>query len=159
MTSHKHLSNIDCLNMCTACLVCFISTVNGHRNKEKKKKTWKTGASSRHITIPKQTILDFGYMCDKPTEQVHFSITPQYGLKFIIGTKQLCWGKLIWAQIKKKCLTNWQMLADPKEYLSAEPLKNLLNFIIGTKQLCWRNLFCSIFSKIEHFASHLTAHD
>ena len=27
-TSHRHLSNIDCLTVCTTCLVCFISTVN-----------------------------------------------------------------------------------------------------------------------------------
>jgi hypothetical protein len=31
---HRHLSNIDCLIACTACLVCFISTVNG-RNKKR----------------------------------------------------------------------------------------------------------------------------
>ncbi len=30
---HRHLSNIDCLTACTACLVCFISTVNDHSNK------------------------------------------------------------------------------------------------------------------------------
>ncbi len=28
-TNHRHLSNKDCLISCTACLVCFISTVNG----------------------------------------------------------------------------------------------------------------------------------
>ncbi len=27
--NHRHLSNIDCLMVHTACLVCFISTVNG----------------------------------------------------------------------------------------------------------------------------------
>ncbi len=32
---HRHLSNIDCLTAHTACLVCFISTVNGH-NKNKR---------------------------------------------------------------------------------------------------------------------------
>jgi hypothetical protein len=32
---HRHLSNIDCV---VACLVCFISTVNG-RNKIKRKET------------------------------------------------------------------------------------------------------------------------
>jgi hypothetical protein len=32
--SHRHLSNIDCLMVSTACLVCFISTVNGHSKKE-----------------------------------------------------------------------------------------------------------------------------
>ncbi len=40
---------------CTACLVCFISTVNGQ---SKKKKPWKMGASSRHITNIKQSILE-----------------------------------------------------------------------------------------------------
>jgi hypothetical protein len=41
----------------TACLVCFISTVNG-RSKKIKKKPWKTGASSGHITNLKQSILE-----------------------------------------------------------------------------------------------------
>jgi hypothetical protein len=31
---HRHLSNIECLTACTACPVCFISTVNGRRKKE-----------------------------------------------------------------------------------------------------------------------------
>ncbi len=34
--SHRHLSNIDYLKVRTACLVYFISTVNGHRKKEEK---------------------------------------------------------------------------------------------------------------------------
>ncbi len=46
---------------CTACLVCFISTVNGHCNKKKKRKEeacpWKAGISSRHTTNLKQYIL------------------------------------------------------------------------------------------------------
>jgi hypothetical protein len=42
---------------CTACLVCFISTVNG-RSIKKEKKPIKTGASSRHITNLKQFILE-----------------------------------------------------------------------------------------------------
>jgi hypothetical protein len=33
--SHRHLSNIDCLKGNTTCLVYFISTVNGHRKKDK----------------------------------------------------------------------------------------------------------------------------
>jgi hypothetical protein len=33
--SHRHLSNIGCLKAHTACLVCFISTVNGHSEKRK----------------------------------------------------------------------------------------------------------------------------
>ncbi len=33
-SNHKHLSNIDCLIGRTACLVCFISTANGHSKKE-----------------------------------------------------------------------------------------------------------------------------
>jgi hypothetical protein len=28
-SNHRHLSNIDCLMVCTACLVCFICTVYG----------------------------------------------------------------------------------------------------------------------------------
>jgi hypothetical protein len=39
----------------TACLVCFISTVNGC---SKNKKPWKMGASSGHITNLKQYILE-----------------------------------------------------------------------------------------------------
>ncbi len=39
--NHRHLSNIDCLTARTACLVCFISTVNGHSMKKgKKAKVW-----------------------------------------------------------------------------------------------------------------------
>ncbi len=52
---HRHLSNIDCLMAGTACLVCFISTVNDCR---KKKKPWKTSTSSGHITNLKQSILE-----------------------------------------------------------------------------------------------------
>ncbi len=57
-THHRHLSNIDCLMAHTACLVCFISTVNGHS--KKKKKPWKMGSSSGHITNTnlKQSILE-----------------------------------------------------------------------------------------------------
>ncbi len=32
-THHRHLSNIDCFMAHTACLVCFISTVNGRSKK------------------------------------------------------------------------------------------------------------------------------
>jgi hypothetical protein len=35
-TTHRHLRNIDCLMACTACLVCFISTVHGRSKKERK---------------------------------------------------------------------------------------------------------------------------
>ncbi len=42
----------------TACLVCFIRTVNSHSKKEKEKKPIKTGASSGHITHLKQSILE-----------------------------------------------------------------------------------------------------
>ncbi len=43
----------------TACLVCFISTVNGRSNKKKEEAyPWKTGASSGHITNLKQSILE-----------------------------------------------------------------------------------------------------
>ncbi len=44
----------------TICLVCFISTVNGHS----KKKPIKTGASSGHITNLKQSILETFNMYD-----------------------------------------------------------------------------------------------
>jgi hypothetical protein len=54
-STHRHLSNIDCLTAHTACLVCFISTVNGC---SKKKKLIKTGDSSGHITNLKQSILE-----------------------------------------------------------------------------------------------------
>jgi hypothetical protein len=42
----------------TTCLVCFISTVNGH-SKKKKEKRLKCGASSRHIANLKQSIFSF----------------------------------------------------------------------------------------------------
>jgi len=35
--NHRHLSNIDCLTAHMACLVCFISTVNGRSKKKRKK--------------------------------------------------------------------------------------------------------------------------
>jgi len=38
LAGHRHLRNIDCLMARTACLVCFISTVNGH-SKRKRKET------------------------------------------------------------------------------------------------------------------------
>ncbi len=42
----------------TTCLVCFISTVNGHSNKKKEEAyPLKAGASSRHTTNLKQSIL------------------------------------------------------------------------------------------------------
>jgi hypothetical protein len=47
---HRHLSNIDCLMARTACFVCFISTVNGLRNKE--------ALEDGHITNLKQYILE-----------------------------------------------------------------------------------------------------
>ncbi len=47
--------------VCTACLVCFISNVNGHWKKKKKRKEeahpWKAGASSGHTTNLKQSVL------------------------------------------------------------------------------------------------------
>ncbi len=52
--AHRHLGNIDCLMVHTACLVCLISTVNGHSNK-KRKKAKKCGPSSGHITNLKQS--------------------------------------------------------------------------------------------------------
>jgi hypothetical protein len=43
----------------TACLVWFISTVNGRSNKKRKEDyPWKAGTSSGHITNLKQSILE-----------------------------------------------------------------------------------------------------
>jgi hypothetical protein len=55
---HRHLTNIDCLTAHTACLVCFITTVNGY-SKKIIIKGEKCGASSRHITNLKQSIFSF----------------------------------------------------------------------------------------------------
>jgi hypothetical protein len=46
----------DCLTARTACLVCFISTVNGWSKKNETKP--EIGASSGHITNFKQSILE-----------------------------------------------------------------------------------------------------
>ncbi len=58
---HRHLRiYIDCLMVHTPCLVCFISTVNGHCNKKKKKEEaypWKASTSSGHTTNLNQSIL------------------------------------------------------------------------------------------------------
>ncbi len=57
---------------CPACLVCFISTVNGRIKKKEKKKPWKSGASSGHITNLKQSIfhllISMGNVLNKKTE-------------------------------------------------------------------------------------------
>ncbi len=45
----------------TACLVCFITTVNG-RSKKRKKKPIMSCASSEHITKLKQSIFAFRYL-------------------------------------------------------------------------------------------------
>ncbi len=43
----------------TACLFCFISTVNGHCNSKKEEAyPWKAGASSGHTTSLEQSILE-----------------------------------------------------------------------------------------------------
>ncbi len=45
--------------VCTACLVCFISTVNGCSNKKKEEAyPWKASASSGNITNLKQSNLE-----------------------------------------------------------------------------------------------------
>jgi hypothetical protein len=54
---HRHLRTIDCLTVRTTCLVCFISTVNGHSKKKKEKKPIMSGTSSGHITKLKQSII------------------------------------------------------------------------------------------------------
>ncbi len=59
VTGTKTSKNIDCLTVRTACLVCFISTVNGRSNKKKEEAyPWKAGTSSGHITNLKQSILE-----------------------------------------------------------------------------------------------------
>jgi hypothetical protein len=58
--NHRHLSNIDCLKVHAASLVCFVSAVNGHHKKEKE--ALKEQHSSRHVTNLKQSILDFWYL-------------------------------------------------------------------------------------------------
>ncbi len=53
---------------CTACLVCFISTENGHCKKKKRKEEaypWKAGTSSGHTTNLKQSILRLSISMDK----------------------------------------------------------------------------------------------
>ncbi len=54
---HRHLRNIDSLMARSACLVCFISTANGHSKKKTEKKAITGGSSSGHITKLKQSIL------------------------------------------------------------------------------------------------------
>jgi hypothetical protein len=70
---HRHLSNIDCLTMRTACLVCFISTING-LSKNKRKKPIKSGTRSGHITNLKQSIFETFdiYACHKHHVQLNF---------------------------------------------------------------------------------------
>ncbi len=43
-----------------ACLVCFISTINGRSNKKRKEEAynWKAGTSSGHITNLRRSILE-----------------------------------------------------------------------------------------------------
>ncbi len=62
-TDHSHLSYINWLMLCTAYLVCVISTVNGC---SKRKKPCKTGASSGHITNLKQSIFLVQYLWHRP---------------------------------------------------------------------------------------------
>jgi len=58
---HRHLRITDCLMARTACLVCFISTVNGHSKKEEKKAIMGC-ASSGHTTKLKQSIFALRYL-------------------------------------------------------------------------------------------------
>ena len=69
--AHRHLSNIDCLMACTACLVFFMSTVKWPQQK----KPWKTGASSGNITNLKQSIFVFQYLW---ASLIHKSNTPKW---------------------------------------------------------------------------------
>jgi hypothetical protein len=52
---HRHLSNIDCIMVHTACLVCFIGTVKGC-SKKKGKCVGRCCTSGRHTTKLKQSI-------------------------------------------------------------------------------------------------------
>jgi hypothetical protein len=61
---HRHTRIIDCLMACTACLVCFISTVNRNSKKEEKKAIMGC-ASSGHMTNLKQSICAFRYLCSR----------------------------------------------------------------------------------------------
>jgi hypothetical protein len=54
--TNRHLSNIDCLLARTACLVCFISTVNA---RSKKRSLLRLALVAGNITNLKQSI--FGY--------------------------------------------------------------------------------------------------
>ncbi len=64
--NHRHLRIIDCLTARTACLVCFICTVNGHSKKKKEEKKAIMGcASSGHITKLKQSTFAFRYLWTK----------------------------------------------------------------------------------------------
>jgi hypothetical protein len=55
-SDYRHQRNIDCLIARTACLVCFISTVNG-RSKTERKEAATSGASRGHITKLRQSII------------------------------------------------------------------------------------------------------
>ncbi len=64
------LEYIDCLMACTACLVCFISTVNGHCNKKRKEKKKITLGRLALVAATQQTLSnlfwDFRYLCLRP---------------------------------------------------------------------------------------------
>ncbi len=89
----------------TACLVCFISPVNGHCNKKKKRKEEaypsKAGASSGHTTNLKQSILRLFSisMVTINEKQWDNRFVPQPGkvlsvYYFRIKKKFLNWGKM-----------------------------------------------------------------
>jgi hypothetical protein len=64
--------NTDCSIVHTACLVCFISTVNGRSNKKRKEVAypWNASASSGHITNLKKSILETFDIYDSFTHQM-----------------------------------------------------------------------------------------
>ncbi len=68
---------------CSACLVCFISTVNGHCNKKRKEKKKLTLGRLALVAGTQQTLSnlfwDFQYICIKQSLDVYdLSIHPRY---------------------------------------------------------------------------------
>jgi hypothetical protein len=87
-SSHRHIRNIDCLKACTACHVCFSSTVNGHSKRKRSLLTIKTGASSGHIKLTQSILLRCLWItpiCAALTKVAKYSIvndTGSFGKKY-----------------------------------------------------------------------------
>ncbi len=113
---HRHLSNIDCLMACTACL--FASLVLLTAVAKKGKKRIKIGASSGHITNLKQSIWRLSISM-YPINTVKYVYL--YGLiasVYVYGMNQaawqeratLRWGTFLWCHDNKskRQNTEWQ---------------------------------------------------